>query len=55
MKQSLSNAIWKHKKLVYKAMPYYSTQPIQVDQYAAYYETEFAKPPELSEVDKKYN
>ena len=55
MKQNLSNAIWKHKKLVHKAMPYFSTSAVQVDAYAAFYETDYAKPPEKSEQEKKFS
>ena len=33
-------AIWKHKKLVKRAMPFFSTTMPDADQYAAFYETE---------------
>jgi len=39
-KTQLNNAIWRHKQIVRKAMPYFSTRPIDVDSYAAFYETE---------------
>jgi hypothetical protein len=40
-------AIWKHRAMVKKAMPFFSTLPMgKVDDYEAYYETELQEKPE---------
>ena len=54
MKKQLAMAIWQHKKLVRKATPFFSTVPIFVDEYAAFYETELTKKPELDDATKKF-
>ena len=36
-------------------MPYFSTTPVDVDEYAAFYETDYARPPEKSEQQKKFD
>ena len=54
MKKQLAQAIWQHKKLVRKATPFFSTIPIFVDEYSAFYETELTKKPELDDATKKY-
>ena len=47
LKKKLSQAVWNHKKLVQKAMPYYSTAEVHVDEYAAFYETDLCEKPVL--------
>ena len=47
MKRQMAIAIWKHRAMVQKAMPFFSTLPMgKVDDYEAYYETELQEKPE---------
>jgi len=46
-------AIWKHKALVKRAMPFFSTTETKnFDQYAAFYETDLVEKPEEDLTDK---
>jgi len=54
MKANLAKCIWKHKSIIQKATPFFSTQPIVVDQYAAFYEVNLAEKPIETDAERKY-